>query len=223
MLKQKVARCFYVLLLLLIITNFLFADKIDVKTARTVAYNFYLSNVQQKSDNKAIFISKEFVVSGEDQPLFYIFNFADEKGFVLVSAYDICQPILGYSFVGNYKKNNPAPGFDYLVNSYKEQIIKAVASNFKADKSVGFLWDAYKKGVCKQKKKSKSVEPLIKSKWGQGCYYNDSCPAVSGGPCSKAQAGCVATALAQIMRFYNFPARGSGSHSYKHSSFGILN
>nr|MBP7498072.1 C10 family peptidase [Bacteroidales bacterium] len=42
-------------------------------------------------------------------------------------------------------------------------------------------------------------------------------------PCSKAQAGCVATALAQIMRFYNFPARGSGSHSYKHSSFGILN
>ena len=56
-----------------------------------------------------------------------------------------------------------------------------------------------------------SVDPLIKTKWGQGQYFNDSIPEFNG---SKMSVGCVAVAIAQIMKFYNYPPTGSGNNFY---------
>jgi len=51
--------------------------------------------------------------------------------------------------------------------------------------------------------------------WSQSPYYNALCP---GGSVS----GCVATAMAQIMKYWNYPAQGSGFHSYNHPNYGTL-
>ena len=51
------------------------------------------------------------------------------------------------------------------------------------------------------------VGPFLTTTWGQGCGYNDSAPIASGGPCGRALAGCVATAMAQVMRFHQHPTR----------------
>ena len=64
-----------------------------------------------------------------------------------------------------------------------------------------------------------TVGPLLKTQWNQGPYdsldgpYNEYTPAESG--CSHAPTGCVATAMAQTMLYWNWPDQGVGSHSYQ--------
>jgi hypothetical protein len=55
------------------------------------------------------------------------------------------------------------------------------------------------------------VAPLLTSKWGQGePYWNDT-PRVGGQPTVT---GCGATAMAQVMYYWKYPARGIGNHAY---------
>lgn len=68
------------------------------------------------------------------------------------------------------------------------------------------------------------VSPLISTTWNQGCYYNNLMPTVSsGGSCSKAWTGCNATAMAQILKYYNFPSSGMGSHCNSNNTSHCIN
>lgn len=61
-----------------------------------------------------------------------------------------------------------------------------------------------------------AVEPLLKSKWGQQDPYDLYTPAIEG---QQTPSGCVATAMAQVMYYHQWPERGTGSVSYtSHSS-----
>lgn len=56
--------------------------------------------------------------------------------------------------------------------------------------------------------------PILATAWGQGSGYNDLCPYLS---CSDpinghARTGCVATAMAQIMRYHQYPANYNWSN-----------
>lgn len=46
------------------------------------------------------------------------------------------------------------------------------------------------------------VGPLINTRWGQGCGYNDFTPSKSRGSCGHAPAGCGPVAVAQVMRHH---------------------
>jgi len=70
---------------------------------------------------------------------------------------------------------------------------------------------------------SLSLGPLLATTWGQGDPYNDNCPTGDtscgtcpggGTPASPTLVGCVATAAAQIMNYWQLPSSGTGSHSY---------
>jgi len=63
--------------------------------------------------------------------------------------------------------------------------------------------------------------PLLSTTWDQVQWYNNYCPVDAGGPGGHVPAGCVATAVAQIMKYYNFPKQGFQSHSYEHRAYGI--
>ena len=71
--------------------------------------------------------------------------------------------------------------------------------------------------------KIRNVGPLLTTQWGQGCFYNASCPAdtASHSTCLRTPAGAGAIAMAQIMKFYNYPAQGLGEHGYPHPKYGI--
>lgn len=58
-----------------------------------------------------------------------------------------------------------------------------------------------------------SVKPLLTSQWAQSAPFNDSVPKYAGS--SRAAAGCVATAMAQIMYYYRYPDQGIGEHGYR--------
>ena len=57
-----------------------------------------------------------------------------------------------------------------------------------------------------------AVEPLLGNiNYDQGTPYNNKCPYLNGG---RAVTGCVATAMAQVMRYYRYPANGTGTFTY---------
>jgi len=49
------------------------------------------------------------------------------------------------------------------------------------------------------------ISPLLRTQWGQGSPYNLLCPTIAGKHC---QTGCVATAMAQVMNFHQWPKEG---------------
>ena len=72
--------------------------------------------------------------------------------------------------------------------------------------------DAEKFFVMEHTQNNDAVEPLLGGiKYNQGRPYNDKCPYINGG---RAVTGCVATAMAMVMRYYKYPACGTGSFTY---------
>ena len=59
-----------------------------------------------------------------------------------------------------------------------------------------------------------TVGPLLTTTWKQGDPYNLQCPLYYGSTTCRTVVGCVATAAAQIMKYWNYPAKGAGSTSY---------
>ncbi|MGD0283069.1 MAG: C10 family peptidase [Dissulfurispiraceae bacterium] len=72
-----------------------------------------------------------------------------------------------------------------------------------------------------------SAGPLLQTSWSQGdpndnnSPYNEYTPAgTDNGGCTHTYTGCVATATSQVMKYWNWPASGTGSNSYTWSETG---
>ena len=63
-----------------------------------------------------------------------------------------------------------------------------------------------------------SYPPLLETAWNQDMPYNQYAPVAPGGPGDRAYAGCVACAMAQILRFYQYPPQVAGDYAYTDAS-----
>ena len=190
------------LLIAVLMTVFAFADPVDYETAREIGLKFTKSNELQ--------LVKTYNMQNGDVA-FYVFN--TEKGFVIVAANDIAIPILAYSDEGHFDAENmPVQMSDYLKN-FVGQIQYDVDNQFVADEFTKQQWEmVVETGFLKDQRGATAVEPLLTSRWNQNYPYNRFCPDAPGGPGNHAYAGCVATAMAQIMRYWGFPETGQGAH-----------
>lgn len=127
----------------------------------------------------------------------------DEGGFVLVSADDVARPVLAWSADAPVGDTLHAAVDEWLA-SYDRQI--AYASIIRAKSA-----SAWRNAEIDNDPVT-TVGPLMTTTWDQGAYYNDSCPIISGN--YHYYTGCVATAVAQVMKYHNHPAVGHGNHSY---------
>ncbi len=57
------------------------------------------------------------------------------------------------------------------------------------------------------------VKPMLSTRWGQGAPYNNSCPTAPSSS-NHCLTGCVATAMAQVMKYYQYPDKGKGNVNY---------
>lgn len=124
-------------------------------------------------------------------PEYYIFAPESRKGFVIVAGDDrVRQLIAGYSMDApiSYK----TPSIASFLNCY-----------------TGYI-EALRQGKtsAKAKRKANAVAPLIATRWGQHSPYNYYCPIYKE---EKALTGCVATAVAQIMKFHAWPTQAGGN------------
>ena len=142
----------------------------------------------------------------------YAFNF--DGGFVIVAADDLSSPILGYSNQGNFDYDNAPDGLLFMMSEHMRGIETLVAQKHAAPSDVIARWQNLEEyGVMQPDRGAPVVDHLIQLRWNQDAPYNTYAP----GGCPT---GCVATAMAQIMKYWEWPTQGTGEHSYYAPGYG---
>lgn len=141
----------------------------------------------------------------------YIFN--ANPGFVVMAADDRVQPILGYSLEGQFVVQDMPDNVRWWMQGYDDEIQAAIDHRVSASSETARQWRDLERGEAIPRAEE-VVPPLIVTKWNQDEYYNSLCPSVSDGPGGHAYTGCVATAMAQVMKYWEYPSHGIGTHSY---------
>lgn len=210
---------FLVLLSFVIVAFSGFSHGVDPSTAAQTGMNYWAF----KSGFKGTpVVTNSYTIADQGAPVYYVFDI-NNNGFVIVAAEDAVSPILGYSFEGTYQNENQAPAFVYWMNQYKQVILNARAANLQASQQVQNTWTLFSQPVSQELKAgSKSVLPLVTTRWDQIKYYNYYCPAHTAGPDGHCVTGCVATAMAQVMKYWDYPVTGVGTHSYEHPFYGTI-
>ncbi len=203
-----------------------FAKEVSLKRAEKIAklsYFYRLNNYYTPVSMEQLKISNQFTVKDKGENAFYVFNF-ENFGFIIISAEDAMLPVLGYTFDNPYLGDAMNPNFKAWVGTYKDNINYIREHNITADKFVRSRWKR-EESIDPQNlalTKSKGVDPLLHSTWNQDNPYNYFCPADNAGPGGRVYAGCVATAMSQIMYYWRWPETGEGSHCYYATGYGQL-
>lgn len=210
---KTLIKLLFLTLVVLLTANLAISAPVSVEKAKTVAFNF-IKNVDSRltSDAMSMLYSKT--------DAYYVFG--NECAWVIVSANDAVAPILAYStensFVIPQNEADTTIGNNFWgwIKAIEKQIRFVAENNIYATEEIQNQWISMSAG--NNKSPTTVVPPLLTTTWGQGWPYNAYCPDVTGGPGGKAWAGCVATAMAQILH-YNYSNQtsfqGVGSYSYQ--------
>ena len=225
----------FALILMMSIGFSLIGGPIDETTAKQLAQNFWKENntmavrngkVFKKQMDEAQMDEARFinVAAQHGYSEFFIFNNTAGKGFVIMAADDCVTPILGYSYENNFDDGELPPNFKAWLDGYAEQIHAATAMKAQATEEIRANWECLRQSKTLPIKTEKAVSPLVQTKWNQNPYYNDQCP-YDYNSGARTVTGCVATAMAQIMKYWSYPEHGLGNHSYvpsSHPEYGTL-
>ncbi|MCR4857286.1 MAG: C10 family peptidase [Bacteroidales bacterium] len=144
---------------------------------------------------------------------YYVFSL-QPTGFVMVAADERVRPILGYSYSNNFVAEDIPDNVRSWLENYSKQIKTAIDNDSQSCSETRTMWELLRSGQATAIRNITSIAPLLQTTWDQGCYYNQFCPEDSLGSCGHAWAGCVAVAMAQIVRYWEWPNHGLNSHSY---------
>ena len=229
--KRLIRTIFVTAILLVSVTDASKANPVDLQTARNVAYNFLRSLSQQPIGDLTD------ITASTPWHEFYTFNFEcgtaqqnePKSGFIIVSADDCVIPILGYSLSNRFETKDIPDHILSWMQCYEDQIAwlrkhemkESLLQSSSSDSctQVREAWERLLTATSEPGRTNVLVGPLLSTTWDQGQYYNNLCPYGSGG---RTYTGCVATAAAQIMKYWNHPTTGRGSHSYTYRSYGTL-
>lgn len=213
----------FLTLLFSIFSTGILAKQIDENTAKLIGQNFLLNagtSLRTNVNLELAYLANSGILSLTESPTpstyFYIFNIGND-GYVIVSGDDIVTPVLGYSDESIFDPNNIPPNTAKWLEEYKSQIRDAIEYNIQATDEIATSWQNLTLGnsLNSSSRNMGSISPLMTTKWNQSPFYNAYCP-------SSSVTGCVATAMAQIMKYWNYPVTGSGFHSYNHETYGTL-
>jgi hypothetical protein len=182
-----------------------FSQHVSVNFAKKTAQKFLQAKKVDNSVKKLLFSGK---LEQDTTSAFYLFSLKPE-GFIIIAADKKVKPVLAYSFKGDYSNPVFTSAIRDVFDTYSKGITEIVKSQYA--KTLKKLWE----NPALMKKGTKSVEPLVATTWDQMPYYNYLCP-------DNCPTGCVTTATAQIMKYYEHPVRGNGYHSYESANYGTL-
>ena len=202
---------------LLLTATTLFAERVSQEDAALVAKNFMSASTAQpgvKKSTGAKMVLKKAASATENQ--YYVYENASGEGWVMVAADDAITPILAYSKTGTFRTDNMPINVRKWLGKYDNFIKKVEADGFVATEEAQNQWKKLRKGLPDDPAGTVVIGPLVQTQWDQDEPYNNLCPGTgtSGQGSTKAYTGCVATAMAQVMKYWNWPVKGTGSHSY---------
>lgn len=196
-----------VILTLLLGITAMQAKPVDVATAQRLGQNFmqsktlFAKTASQQIDLAYTLRAANGLVTA------YVFNL--DEGFVIVSADNCYHPILGYSYEGQFDYDTAPDGLRFMLGELSNDIARCVGENIPMTSQVVCEWKNLEAtGQLHPEKSIPVIDMLVQQRWDQGNPYNMYVP--SGCP-----TGCVATAMAQLMKYWEWPVTGTGSHSYQ--------
>ena len=186
------------------------AHPVNVSQAKYVGQQFVQANFEQSRQSAELTLVYTGT-STRGEACFYVFNVGD-NGFVMVSADDIYRPIVGFSDEGIFDAQNINPELGYVLNG----LISARSGKLTGEPApaVAAEWDlVMNRGTLISRNGGRDNTYFLETKWNQDYPYNYYCPVGQGGPGGHVYAGCVACAMSQMMKFWNHPLQGTGSHN----------
>ena len=190
----------------------LFAGPVDAQRAQQIGNSF----LRAKALKSNIQLNLAYTSATRDAVDYYVFNVPGNNGFVIIAGDDRVKPILAYCTTGSFDVNNLSDGFNFTLNGFCEEIQYVREHNIEATADIVAEWKSVSKnGVINLGRGNRTVVgPLLQSTWHQNFPYNSQCPEDPDGNGGHVYAGCVATAMGQVMKFWNWPAQGTGSYTY---------
>ena len=122
-------------------------------------------------------------------PAYYVFNAEKNGGFVVIAGNDQMPEVLGYAERGSFDLSQAPDNVKWLFDYYAE--VARSLGNQPADRRAATRGDA-----------KAELIPLLTTQWDQTGIYQQHCPEVNG---MKTLTGCVATAMAQVVNYLQWP------------------
>ncbi|WP_372474829.1 C10 family peptidase [Capnocytophaga sp. ARDL2] len=225
-------------------------NRISIQQAKKVTVDFIKKTSKTKGKGIPAITQDNLedvqtLVNDNNLPVLYVLNIKENKGFVVMSASTLERPILAYSDTGRFDLNN-ANEFDgitdWLFNKYLK--IESLESKGKPyNNEISNQWASmglYANEVVIFDRDGNIVPwvppvlidettntygPLLGDiKWGQSytttyVMYNNTVR-YNNCPAGTAPAGCVATAMGQIMKYHNHPDIFNISTMYPYVTIG---
>lgn len=176
------------------------AETVSVEDARQLAAEFFqASAIDRLAADDALELVYTHTSGGAGKPLYYVFNARDGKGFIIMSADDCAAPVLGYSSDSSYDSASLPPAMKWMMQGLESEI-KAAPHVQKPVTRDG------RRMMVRRSAGSTQRILLNTPQWRQESPFNNMIP-------GKPLTGCVGTAMAMIMKYHNFPERGTGSYN----------
>lgn len=199
------------------------AGTVSIETAKNVARNFYSKSVFNNTGDASNFVLAFTQKADDSIALFYVFNVSPGPGFVIVSATDNVAPVLGYSAESPFVDQMPDIGLKTWVKAVSRHIHKNIVFNVSATSATVQKWSQLQQSTGGRNNRlalspnglrsGGTVGPLVATTWNQSPYYNMLCP-YDNAHSGRSVTGCVATAMAQIMKYWAYPVQGLGTFTY---------
>lgn len=211
-------KCIFLSLLVTLLIGSLQAKPVDVDTAKSLGVKFMKANTEIKADVAQLTYT---AYTEQGEACFYVFAM-QPKGFVIVSADDRAKPILGYSTETAFGDEIPE-GLESFFCNYRAGFTDLFASgDLRPDEAIRDWESVAATGKINNERITRTVPRMLTCTWNQSALYNSRCPEDEEGPDGHVYAGCVATAMSQIMYYWQWPRTGYSAHIYEYWPYGEI-
>jgi hypothetical protein len=156
--------------------------------AQNILYGFHTHRAGNTNSLKTLQRGDMLTVIGHEQ-----------EGFVIIANDDNVPAVVGYS---QMPFTTLPPALEWYLDA-ADKALKYVTAN-----------GLRRTAILPSSEFPSKLDPLVKTHWDQGKPYNNLCPGGNGSSSRLYPTGCVATALSQVMKYYNYPMQGQGEHQY---------
>ena len=180
------------------------AQPVSKQEARQLASQFMSERGKTISD-RAPHRAPRVGTQNAEEASYYVFDTEANQGFVIISGDSRTASVLGYTDEGSFDAENLPDGLQWLLENYEYQMNHIQWSNVNAQ-----LADQNSQIYHAPRLARHAVEPLLTTLWNQGEPYNILCPRYfnqDGSIGIHSATGCVATAMAQVVAYYRWPAK----------------
>lgn len=168
----------------------MWAGVVSENQAQQIAYRFMSGRSRPVADMRLVHKAPSFRALAPSP--YYVFNAVGTAGgYVIVAGDDRVPAVLGYSDDGVFNADDIPDAMRDWLDGYAAQMAMldeggTIATHVSA---------------------TAPIAPMVPTAWSQKYPFNSLMPVLSSG--SNASVGCVATAMAQVMRYWRWPQRPS--------------